>query len=171
MQPTALDGPAATRVSFSVLFCPVQPPTLLGRGDFKIHTQQTDGPIVWQTIRETCAYDAIPGRCLRAAAAGKCPGHRPCSCLMIALSASLFSSVKWEQERAGSQGQEGLWIKEVKKRKQRSEHGHVAGDQRSRGWDFGMLVTNLSNSSRIHKANLPLWSPQDLSYRGLGWGG
>lgn len=40
------------------------------------------------------------------------------------------------------------------------------GDQGSRGWDSGMLGTSLSNSSRIHKANLPLCCHQSLPYGG-----
>lgn len=43
------------------------------------------------------------------------------------------------------------------------------GDQGSRDWDSGMLGTSLSNSSSIHKANLPLCCHQDLPYGGWGW--
>lgn len=97
--------------------------------------------------------------------------HQTCSCLMIApipqslafLICEMGAGKGWKP-RSGGALERGSEEKEAGVRAQSS-----VGDQGSRGWDSGMLGTSLRNSSRIHKANLPLCRHQDLPYG--GWGG
>lgn len=97
--------------------------------------------------------------------------HQACSCLMRApipqslafLICEMGAGKGWKP-RSGGALERGSEEKEAGVRARSS-----VGDQRSRGWDSGMLGTSLSNSSRIHKANLPLRRHQDLPFGGVGW--